>query len=236
MNGLTNVTDIALIVVGAFFVVRGVMRGISGEIISLLSTAGGFYCAMRFYGPAAGILVERLGLSQLVATILTMLAIFFAIFFGCFLLEWSVKKVIEKTKLTSTDKMLGAVVGFAKLYIIAIMLLIAGIILAPMASDGWVRGSRILTLTAKTWPFVQPVLDKAGLIPDMAAIQAEAKEYVLRQAESGIFNSSADITGIIGSADIERALLASSGDVANITRAIEASSGDIIGVSPDAAP
>ncbi|MDR3281051.1 MAG: CvpA family protein [Synergistaceae bacterium] len=212
-----SITDIILLAIGIFFVVRGILRGISGEIFSLLGTAGAFYCAVRFYSPIGSVLQEKLGLSATVATILTMLAIFFVIFFGCTYLEWSVKKVIEKTRLTATDKLFGAGIGVIKFYMIALLVLISSIILAPMTGDGWVQESRALTLTAATWPLISPVLDKAGLIPDVAAIQNEARDYVIRQAGRGIIGTSGDMTNIMGAA--------ASGDI-----------GDISVISEDANP
>ncbi|MDR1650935.1 MAG: CvpA family protein, partial [Synergistaceae bacterium] len=119
-----SVTDIILLAIGMFFVVRGLFRGLTGEIFSLLGTAGAFFCAMKFNGTISGILQERLGLSPAIATIITMLGIFFVVFFGCSFLEWTFKKVIEKTKLTATDKFLGAGVGAVKFYVVALFALL----------------------------------------------------------------------------------------------------------------
>jgi len=188
-----NIVDILLLAVGLFFIVRGAFKGITGEIFSLLGTAGAFFCALKFYAPIGNILQEKLGLSPSIATILTMLCIFFVIFFGCACLEWSIKKVLEKTKLTATDKLLGAGVGFVKLYLISLMVLIAGAIVAPMTGSGWAEESRVLSLTAATWPLVSPMLDKAGLIPDIDAIQNEARDYVIRQAGQNLLGTSADV-------------------------------------------
>jgi membrane protein required for colicin V production len=203
-----NVTDIVLLLIGGFFIVRGIMKGFTGEIISLVSTVGGFFCATKFYGPIAGILTEKLAISQIVATILAMLGIFFVIFFGCFYLELSVKKVLEKTKLTSTDKFLGACVGFIKFYVITLMVLIVGHLITPMMGDDWMKSSNIIVIADKTWPLVYPMLDKAGLIPDFESIQTETKEYVIRQAGSTLLGASADLSGMM-----RNAVIPVSGDV-----------------------
>jgi hypothetical protein len=62
-----------------------------------------------------------------------------------------------------------------------------------MTGDEWVQDSRVLILTARTLPFVSPALEKAGLMPDLKAIQDEAVDYVLRQAGRTVLGASGDI-------------------------------------------
>jgi uncharacterized membrane protein required for colicin V production len=192
-----SVIDITMLCVGVFFVVRGILRGLSGEIISLFGTVGGFICAIKFYGPLENLLMERLGLSVLAATIASMLAIFLAIFFGCSLLESGVKKIISKTSLTSTDKFLGACVGLIKLYIITLFVLVGGEILAPVTGGAWDKAlseSRVMTVAIFTWPLVSPALERTGMIPDIGAIQDRAIDYLMKQSAGTVpGDSDADI-------------------------------------------
>ncbi|MDR3076978.1 MAG: CvpA family protein [Synergistaceae bacterium] len=196
-----SAVDIILLMVGLFFVVRGLMKGLSGEIISLIGTVGGFVCAIRFYEPFAAILVEKFGASATVSTILAMLAIFSVIFFGCSMLEMGIKKVLSKTNLTLTDKFLGAVVGLFKMYVISLMVLIGGGIVSPMTGDAWMRDSRVLQIASVTFPYVSPLMERAGILPDFAAIQEDARNYITRQAGSAIMGASGDLlpgTGMPG--------------------------------------
>jgi uncharacterized membrane protein required for colicin V production len=196
-----SVIDITMLFVGIFFIVRGIFRGLSGEIISLFGTLGGFICAVRFYGPLENILIEKLGASVLVATIASMLVIFLVIFFGCSLLEAGVKKIISKTSLTSTDKFLGACVGVVKLYVITLFVLVGGAILAPVTGGAWdaaLSESRVMAVTSFTWPFVSPALERAGLIPNIGAIQDRARDYLMRGAVQTVLDvSSGDISGVV---------------------------------------
>jgi membrane protein required for colicin V production len=186
--------DIALLAAGVFFAVRGIMKGISGEIISLLGTVGGFFCSIKFYEPFAAILMTNFGMSVAPATILSMLAIFFVIFFGCAMIETLVKKVIKKTSLTVTDKTLGALVGLFKTYVIALLVLVGGFAIQPLAGDEWIHKSRVLSAVSVTWPVASDLLDRAGLLPDIDAIQEEAREYIIRQAGRAILDTSGDVT------------------------------------------
>jgi uncharacterized membrane protein required for colicin V production len=195
-----SVIDIAMLFIGVFFIARGIFRGLSGEIISLFGTVGGFVCAIKFYGPLEDIMMEKLGASVLVATIASMLAIFLVIFFGCSLLESGVKKIISKTSLTSTDKFLGACVGMAKLYIITLFVLVGGEVLAPVTGGAWdaaLSESRVMAVTMFTWPLVSPSLERAGLLPDIGTIQDRARDYLTRQATQAILDaSSGDVSGV----------------------------------------
>ena len=189
-----SAVDIALLAAGIFFVVRGIMKGISGEVISLLGTVGGFFCSIRFYEPFRDILMKNFGMSVTLATILSMLAIFFVIFFGSAMIEMLVKKVITKTNLTVTDKTLGALVGLFKMYMIALLVLVGGFAIQPLAGDAWIQKSRVLSAVSITWPVASDLLDRAGLLPDINAIQEGAREYILRQAGRAMQDASGDMT------------------------------------------
>ncbi|MDR0651919.1 MAG: CvpA family protein [Synergistaceae bacterium] len=189
-----SAVDIALLAAGIFFVVRGIMKGISGEVISLLGTVGGFFCSIRFYEPFRDILMKNFGMSVTLATILSMLAIFFVIFFGSAMIEMLVKKVITKTNLTVTDKTLGALVGLFKMYMIALLVLVGGFAIQPLAGDAWIQKSRVLSAVSITWPVASDLLDRAGLLPDINAIQEGAREYILRQAGRAMQDTSGDMT------------------------------------------
>ena len=191
MSAMTAV-DIVLLVIGAFFVVRGIMKGLSGEVFSLVGTVGGFICSIRFYEPLADILIERFGATVPVATMISMFAIFFVIFLGCSLLDTVIKKVIKTTNLTFTDKFFGAAVGVIKTYLLALIVLVAGAITAPIAGDAWMKNSSVLSATAVTWPFVRPLLENAGLMPDIAAIQESAREYIIQHAEGALSGANND--------------------------------------------
>ncbi|MDR1580746.1 MAG: CvpA family protein [Synergistaceae bacterium] len=188
-----SAVDIALLAAGIFFVVRGIMKGISGEVISLLGTVGGFFCSIRFYEPFAAILMTNFGMSAAPATILSMLAIFFVIFFGCAMIETLVKKVIKKTSLTVTDKTLGALVGLFKMYVIALLVLVGGFAIQPLTGDAWIQKSRVLSAVSITWPVASDLLDRAGLLPDISTIQEEAREYIIRQAGRAMRDASEDV-------------------------------------------
>jgi membrane protein required for colicin V production len=184
-----SLTDIILLLTGSYFIVRGMLKGFSGEVVSLVSVFGGAFCALRFRSPVSLLLSGYLGLSSAISDMVSMVGIFAAVCFACHLFDGSLKKVLATTRLTWMDKTLGTVAGFLKVYVIAMFLLVSGMLLAPVAGDAWVSESRVLTAAAKTWPVVSPLLDKFGLLPDLAEFQRDARDYILKQAERSIFGT-----------------------------------------------
>ncbi|MDR1943387.1 MAG: CvpA family protein, partial [Synergistaceae bacterium] len=182
-----SAADIALILIGCFFVIRGIFRGLSGEILSLLSVVGGFYCSMRFYASPAAFLAEKIGAGRLVSTAVSMTAIFFLVF-GVFVgIDKIVKKMLSATNLSFADKTAGGISGLVKLYVILLLVLVAGMIMSPVTGDEWLRKSKLLTGAAYTWPIVYPALDGLGVLPDLAELQNEAKRYIIQQASGSLF-------------------------------------------------
>lgn len=183
-----NVVDIALLALGSYFVIRGLFRGLSGECFSLISIVGGFYCSLTFYVPLAGFLTAHLGVTHLASSAFSMLAIFLTIYAVCALLQHGLRTLLRGTSLTWLDKTLGACAGFVKIYLIALVLLVVGMVLSPVAGDAWVRDSKALIAAAKTWPYVYPMLDRIGVLPDLSELQREAKGYILKQAAQSLFD------------------------------------------------
>jgi membrane protein required for colicin V production len=186
---MMNVTDVCLLLLGGFFIVRGIIRGFSGELISLISVVGGVYCALKFYPPLSAVLMKKFGLSLFSSGAAAMLGLFLLVFFSCAMLDKGLKRILTGTSLSGTDKMFGAIAGFIKIYMISLSLLIGGMILSPVTGDAWVSESSMLIATAKTWPVVSPILEGAGLLPDLSDLQREARRYIMRQASRRLFGT-----------------------------------------------
>lgn len=184
--------DVFLISISAFYIIRGLFKGLSGELISLFGTIGSFYCSLNYYAPLSGFLSKKFGVVPMLSTALAMICLFCTVFVTCTLVGMFFKKILKVTKLKIVDKILGGLSGALRVYIITIVLLIVGMILSPFAGDKWVTNSKVLGAAAKTWPTVYPALDSMGLIPDMQSIQKNAQEYILKQAVRQIMPETKD--------------------------------------------
>jgi len=117
-------------------------RGFVKEALALATWLVALWVAMAFYEELAA------WLSQWIAVPSAQKATAFGVLFVCVLLlgaivNYLVGKLVEKTGLTGTDKMLGVVFGVARgAVIIAILVLLAG--LTPLPQDPWWQDSQFL--------------------------------------------------------------------------------------------
>lgn len=187
-----QIIDIALLLLGAYFVIRGLIKGFSSELISLVAIIGGFYCAMRFYGNLSTVISEMTGLSDMASSAIAMGGIFLAVNLIAMALRMALKKVIEDNVLGWLDKLLGMLAGFVKIYLVTLAVLMFGMIASPLAGERWISESRVLVTAAKTWPYAMPVLDAIGFLPDLEKLQSDARDFMLRTAQRPIFAGESD--------------------------------------------
>ena len=74
--GLAFTVDLIVLFMAIYFVSRGLLRGLSGEIISILSVVGGFLLAWYWSDKAAELLVSWFALEAGYARILCLFLIY----------------------------------------------------------------------------------------------------------------------------------------------------------------
>jgi membrane protein required for colicin V production len=134
-----DVVILALIVLSA---ILSLFRGFVREAVALITWLVALWVAMAFYEDLAAILSQWISLPS--AQRITA----FAVLFICVLLLGAIvnflaSKLVNKTGLTGTDKLLGIVFGVARGgVIVAILVLLAG--LTPLPQDPWWQDSQML--------------------------------------------------------------------------------------------
>lgn len=134
-----DVAIIALIVLSA---VLSLFRGFVKEALALASWLVALWVSMIFYEDLAVVL------SQWIAEPSIQNIAAFSILFICVLLvgalvNYLTGKLVVKTGLAVTDRMLGVVFGVARgIVIVAILVLFAG--LTPMPQDSWWQSSQLI--------------------------------------------------------------------------------------------
>jgi len=134
--------DVVILALIALSAILSLFRGFVAEALALASWLVAFWVAMMFY--------EELGqwLSQWIAVPSAQKVTGFALLFVCVLLLGAVVnylagKLVAKTGLTGTDRMLGVIFGVARgAVIVAILVLLAG--LTPVPQDPWWQESQFL--------------------------------------------------------------------------------------------
>jgi len=134
--------DIVVLALIALSAIPSLFRGFVKEALALATWLVALWVAMSFYEPFAAKLV------QLIPEPSAQKAVAFALLFVCVLLvgaavNYIASKLVSKTGLSTTDKLLGLVFGVARgAVIVALLVLLAG--LTPLPQDAWWQESHLL--------------------------------------------------------------------------------------------
>ena len=134
--------DIVILALIALSAILSLFRGFVREAVALATWLVALLVAMAFYEDLAAIL------SQWITTPSAQKVTAFLVLFICVLLLGAIVnflagRLVDKTGLTGTDKMLGIVFGVARGgVIVAILVLLAG--LTPLPQDPWWQDSQFL--------------------------------------------------------------------------------------------
>ena len=134
--------DVVILALIALSAILSLFRGFVREAVALVTWLVALWVAMAFYEDLAAILSQWISLPS--AQRITA----FAVLFICVLLLGAIvnflaSKLVNKTGLTGTDKLLGIVFGVARGgVIVAILVLLAG--LTPLPQDPWWQDSQML--------------------------------------------------------------------------------------------
>jgi len=143
--------DYAIIAVLLLSVIVSLMRGFVREALSLLTWAVAFWVSFSFSGTLASLLQD-----QISSPSIRQIASFGALFLATLLLGAFVNhllgQLIDMTGLSGTDRLIGAVFGFARgVLVISLLLMMAG--LTPMPQASWWKNSALIPqfMPVETW-------------------------------------------------------------------------------------
>ena len=106
--------DIFFIALLGLLILRGFLKGFTGELFSIASTALGLIAAVFLFRSVAVFIRQYFLQVNLLPEILAFLAVFLVVFIACKLLEHVVKDIINRLNLNSLDRVLGIFLGLAK--------------------------------------------------------------------------------------------------------------------------
>ena len=134
--------DVVILALIALSAILSLFRGFVREAVALATWLVALWVAMAFHDDLAAIL------SQWISTPSAQKITAFAVLFICVLLLGAIinflaSKLVDKTGLTGTDRLLGIVFGVARGgVIVAILVLLAG--LTPFPQDPWWQDSQFI--------------------------------------------------------------------------------------------
>lgn len=134
--------DYAILGIIGISILVGALRGFIKEAFSLAVWVAAFLAAFQFSGAVADMMDSYVNLPS-ARTALAFAGVFLAVLAVGGLLTYLAGKLVEKTGLSGTDRLLGGVFGTARGLILVVMLiLVAGF--TPLPNDPWWEESRLL--------------------------------------------------------------------------------------------
>jgi membrane protein required for colicin V production len=115
--------DLIFIVIAGLLVLRGFLKGFTGEFFSIASVAFSVIVAVLFFKSGAGFLRSRYLQMELLPEILAFLAVFIIVFIAGKIIGHIVHDIINRLNLDTLDKVLGIFLGLAETIAIVVLVL-----------------------------------------------------------------------------------------------------------------
>jgi membrane protein required for colicin V production len=134
--------DIAIVALIVLSAVLSLFRGFVKEALALASWLVALWVAMIFYEDLAAVLEPWVS-EPSIRNIAAFTLLFICVLLLGALVNYLTSKLVTKTGLAGTDRLLGTLFGLARgVVIVAILVLFAG--LTPMPQDSWWQSSQLL--------------------------------------------------------------------------------------------
>lgn len=131
--------DYGILIIVVLSALISVMRGFVREALSLAAWVAAFWVAFGFHQHLASLFIGHIEAPSI--RLISAFALLFVVTLVlCAIINNLVAKLVEKTGLSGTDRMLGVIFGIARgAVVVAILVLMAG--LTPLPDDSWWKES-----------------------------------------------------------------------------------------------
>jgi len=149
---MLNWADWAIIAIMGLSTIISVVRGFVREALSLLIWAVAFLAASVFHLELA-IYFENLVETPSLRALIAWIVIFFGILMSGSLISFLIWQIIDSTGLSGTDRLLGAIFGAFRGFIVVMAILIILPGLLPVSQDAWWQQSVLIPyfLSCEDW-------------------------------------------------------------------------------------
>lgn len=183
--GNWNIWDIFIIVTAFYFIIRGCFRGLVGELVTLAGFLASFYLSFHYSGEIGAILGKSMGLNPYVAQATAVVLIWLCVTLAAAVLRLLLKGLVGAVHLTAIDKLLGFFTGMLKTVIIIYVIIMGGLLLAPVVSPTWLSESTVLRYAGRNWPVVRSCFISLGVLPQDTTLPNGTLEQILRVYRKG---------------------------------------------------
>lgn len=160
--GLLNWADWAIVAILSLSTLISIVRGFVREALSLFIWAAAFLVASIFH-PQIAVLFDNVVDTPSLRALVAWILLFFGVLVSGSLFSFLLGQLIESTGLSGTDRLLGAVFGAFRGFIVVMVILIIIPGLLPVSQDRWWQQSVLIPyfLACEDW-----VMDTGGQLLD----------------------------------------------------------------------
>ena len=160
-----HVFDLGAAFALAFFVVRGAIRGLTGEIIALLGLIASVLCGWTFARPVGAVVQNYFPtFNPAVTELICAIAIFMCVSLAFAVVCKIMRAIVRAADLTFLDHVMGAVAGGLRAFVVVLFIYGVMTIFSPILPNEWMQNSIAIKGASAVWPTVFKIITDNGWI------------------------------------------------------------------------
>ena len=180
-----HLIDIFFILLGCYFVIRGCFRGFVGEVLTLVGFFLSIYVSFKFSGKFGYFISAFTGINESVSQLAAIILVWVFISIIVAVIRTIVKSLLSAISLSGIDRLLGIFSGLLKTFVAVYVVLIGGLLLAPVVEPTWMTESDVIRYAGRQWPEVKQILVDFNLLPNAGSLPDGTLEQILRPYRNG---------------------------------------------------
>ena len=180
-----HLIDIFFILLGCYFVIRGCFRGFVGEVLTLVGFFISIYVSFKFSGKFGYVISAFTGINESVSQLAAIILVWVFISIIVAVIRTIVKSLLSAISLSGIDRLLGIFSGLLKTFVGVYVVLIGGLLLAPVVEPTWMTESDVIRYAGRQWPEVKQILVDFNLLPNAGSLPDGTLEQILRPYRNG---------------------------------------------------
>lgn len=180
-----HLIDIFFILLGCYFVIRGCFRGFVGEVLTLVGFLCSFYVSFKFSGKFGDLISGFTGINESVSQLVAIILVWLVISIIVAAIRKMMKSLLSAISLSGIDRLLGIFSGLLKTVIAVYVVLIGGLLLAPVVEPTWMTESDMIRYAGRQWPEVKQILIDFNILPNAETLPEGTLEQILRPYRTG---------------------------------------------------
>ena len=180
-----HLIDIFFILLGCYFVIRGCFRGFVGEVLTLVGFFFAIYVSFKFSGKFGEVISAFTRINESVSQLAAIILVWLVISIIVAAVRKMMKSLLSAISLSGIDRLLGIFSGLLKTFVAVYVVLIGGLLLAPVVEPTWMTESDIIRYAGRQWPEVKQILVDFNLLPNAETLPEGTLEQILRPYRNG---------------------------------------------------